>query len=388
VKVGIVTAWGERGAGYVSRAYRQALSAAHDVFIYARDGEHQARGDPVWDTGDVTWARRSPLTSRTSWRHIRGWARRRQLDVLIFNEQHGWRPVIRARRELRAAIGAYVDYYTEETVGFFRLYDFLLCNTRRHLSVFKDHGGALYIPWGTDCELFTGDCSPVDSGSITFFQSAGMNPQRKGTLLALQAFRRLEGDHRFLLHLQVPLACDPRLEEQCRADDRVEVVNRAVKAPGLYHRGDVYVYPTRLEGIGLTVPEALASGLPVIATDAPPMNELVRHGENGYLVKPVEYRGRFDGYYWAESHCDVDGVLEAMRYYAENLSRLAEFKRAARASAEQRLDWRVNSAELPGLLEGVRRGPRGGEDDAELEKRAAVYSHRKALHHFLSRFLR
>ena len=31
--------------------------------------------------------------------------------------------------------------------------------------------------------------------------------------------------------------------------------------------GDVFVYPSRLEGIGLCVPEALACGLPVITTD-------------------------------------------------------------------------------------------------------------------------
>jgi len=52
----------------------------------------------------------------------------------------------------------------------------------------------------------------------------------------------------------------------------------------LYYLGDVYVYPTTLDGLGLTVYEALASGLPVIATDVAPMNEIITE-DNGKLVK-------------------------------------------------------------------------------------------------------
>jgi len=36
--VGIVTTWFERGAAYVSRAYREALQERFDVVIYARGG--------------------------------------------------------------------------------------------------------------------------------------------------------------------------------------------------------------------------------------------------------------------------------------------------------------------------------------------------------------
>ena len=67
-------------------------------------------------------------------------------------------------------------------------------------------------------------------------------------------------------------------------DPRIEFIEKTVSAPGLYFRGDVYLYPTRLEGIGLTICEALASGLPVITTNDAPMNEFVIDGETGYLV--------------------------------------------------------------------------------------------------------
>jgi len=48
---------------------------------------------------------------------------------------------------------------------------------------------------------------------------------------------------------------------------------------------DMYVCPSRLEGFGLTVLEAMAAGKPVIATKAGAVSELVKNGENGILVE-------------------------------------------------------------------------------------------------------
>jgi glycosyltransferase involved in cell wall biosynthesis len=44
------------------------------------------------------------------------------------------------------------------------------------------------------------------------------------------------------------------------------------------------LYPTRWDGFGLSCQEALHAGLPVVATDGWPMNELVTHAHNGLLV--------------------------------------------------------------------------------------------------------
>jgi glycosyltransferase involved in cell wall biosynthesis len=45
------------------------------------------------------------------------------------------------------------------------------------------------------------------------------------------------------------------------------------------------VLPSRDEGFGLPVLEAMAAGCPVVTTDIPVIGELVRHGENGWLVR-------------------------------------------------------------------------------------------------------
>lgn len=57
--------------------------------------------------------------------------------------------------------------------------------------------------------------------------------------------------------------------------------------PDYYRNAAVYVQPSRFEGMSNSVLEAMASGLPIVATDIAGNQDLVRHGDNGYLV-PVE----------------------------------------------------------------------------------------------------
>jgi glycosyltransferase involved in cell wall biosynthesis len=47
---------------------------------------------------------------------------------------------------------------------------------------------------------------------------------------------------------------------------------------------DAYVLPTRYEGFGLPLLEAMACGTPMISSDIPVVNEIVRHEENALLV--------------------------------------------------------------------------------------------------------
>lgn len=51
-----------------------------------------------------------------------------------------------------------------------------------------------------------------------------------------------------------------------------------------YRRISLYVAPSRNEGFGLTPLEAMASGVPVVASDAGAYAELVTHGETGAVV--------------------------------------------------------------------------------------------------------
>lgn len=182
MNVGIVTTWFERGAAYVSRQYLEALrsDSNNSVYIYARGGESYARNQSEWDRDFVTWGKVNKKyycgATGIEKKDFIDWLKNRQIDVVLFNEQNWWIPVIWCK-ELGIKVGTYVDYYTEETVPFFAIYDYILCNTKRHYRLFKDLPQSFYIPWGTDINLFSNNIEEsCEQSQITFFHSAGMNP--------------------------------------------------------------------------------------------------------------------------------------------------------------------------------------------------------------------
>ena len=55
--------------------------------------------------------------------------------------------------------------------------------------------------------------------------------------------------------------------------------------PGVYNQADVFVLPSLNEGMSNTMLEALASGLPLVATDTGGTKELIVDGQNGFIIK-------------------------------------------------------------------------------------------------------
>lgn len=56
----------------------------------------------------------------------------------------------------------------------------------------------------------------------------------------------------------------------------------------LYNAADVFVFPSLKEGWGLVVLEAMASGVPVIASDIEPLTEFMEDEKNSLLVSPMD----------------------------------------------------------------------------------------------------
>ena len=83
---------------------------------------------------------------------------------------------------------------------------------------------------------------------------------------------------------------------------------------------DVFVLPSKNEGISNTILEAMASGLPVIATAVGGNIELVEDGVNGTLIQPG----------------DVANLAQALLTYLDTPARIAEQAGHARRYAEQR----------------------------------------------------
>lgn len=56
----------------------------------------------------------------------------------------------------------------------------------------------------------------------------------------------------------------------------------------------VFLLPTRSEGLGISVLEAMSMGVPVVATTTGGLPELIANGSTGYLVSPDDYRAMAD----------------------------------------------------------------------------------------------
>jgi glycosyltransferase involved in cell wall biosynthesis len=78
------------------------------------------------------------------------------------------------------------------------------------------------------------------------------------------------------------------------AGDRIRFLGLVDDVPGLLQASDLFVLPSDREGLSVSLTEAMSAGLVCIVTDIPGSNEVIRHGENGFLVEPSD-RGVFDG---------------------------------------------------------------------------------------------
>ena len=72
--------------------------------------------------------------------------------------------------------------------------------------------------------------------------------------------------------------------------DRVRFFGHRDDVPALLRESDIFVLPSRSEAFPNGLIEAMAAGLPVVATAVGGIVELVRHGENGLLVRPGDSR--------------------------------------------------------------------------------------------------
>ncbi len=354
MNIGIITTWMDRGAAFVSKAYKETLErGGHRVFIYVRGGEYYARDNKKWDLPNVTWSPRLHKTKLPLF-HYYNWLKNNNIELVLFNEQRDYTAVDLTKR-LNITTAAYVDYYTRDNYKNFLKYDLIFCNTKRHYSVFKDFKGVYYFPWGVDLSIFK--YNPNQSDKVIFFHNSGMNTTknkgRKGTDLLVKAFSKIEPNvSKLIIHSQLSISHYPEIQELMAVRDDIEFIEATTTSPGLYHLGNVYVYPTRLEGIGLTITEALATGLPVITTDEPPMNEFIKHESNGLLIK-IKRREQ-KRYFWPYVEIDIDDLFIQMERIINDQRLFENLQTNSRKSVEINWNWEKNSNELIRIINHIK----------------------------------
>lgn len=194
----------------------------------------------------------------------------------------------------------------------------------------------LVVPYGANVSLFSPNQEPNNHRRGLNVLFVGQIGQRKGISYLLRAYRTFRGPDTSLT-LVGHFCGNPKIFNPYRElFEHVSHVPRGVLA-NLFRQADVFVFPTLIEGMGLVVVEAMASGLPVIVTPNGP-GDIVRDGIDGFIV-PIR---------------DPDAIADRLEYFRANPEARIEMGRNARQRALQ-FTWeaygeRVISA-LGGLLE-------------------------------------
>lgn len=152
------------------------------------------------------------------------------------------------------------------------------------------------IPNGVDLEKFTAKdrcvaCGTSDVRHKEFvILSVGRLEKIKGHKYLIEAFTVIkkeipnaklilvgDGSERFNLEEQI---------EELAIKDSVQFIGEVSHndLPHYYHKADVFVMPSLSEGFGIAVIEAMACGVPVIASRVGGLADIISDGENGLLI--------------------------------------------------------------------------------------------------------
>jgi hypothetical protein len=132
-----------------------------------------------------------------------------------------------------------------------------LCPTEHCYNQFKDRLPCVYFPWPVDIERFT--FKPrYACKRFVFINGHGGSLGRKGGNI-VQRLRHSWPDIPIAIYSQKKLDWASTAAPESNAE--------------LYAEGDVLLVPHCVDGIGLEILEAAASGMPVISTNGEPWNE-------------------------------------------------------------------------------------------------------------------
>jgi len=167
--------------------------------------------------------------------------------------------------------------------------------------------------------------------------NVGRISDHKRPFLVLQVFEHLANRHQdvhFLFMGEGPLHDDLRAKiQQSDARSRIHFLPFSDSPESVLGGLDVHVLMSWVEGFGIVTAEAMAAGVPVVATAAPGTREVIDDGVDGYLV-PVDD--------WHAAAERVEAVLQDTSE-ADRLCKAGRLKAERAFSAEV---WRRNIGEF------------------------------------------
>lgn len=356
MKVGLVCYWFNRGQAVVGRHIRAALEELGlETAVLARPTKPSFTRPGFIDETDV-WSQ--PGVTRASAFLIPAdeylaWARSESLDVILFDQNRQFEEIAALRAAGHRTIGRFVweSFGPDDLESARRAFDVIYSMTAAEQGRYRDWGiDSPRVRWACPPDLAGRARTSRDDGLVRFLYPGGYLSDRKPSAETLEAFTRVPDPRaRLVVKAQHPVR-GAQLVERARAlDPRIEVIVEDLDTAAhhdLLASVDVFLSPTRWEGLGLHHYEALALGLPTITNDFAPMNELVTHDVDGWLI-PARWE--------VERRPGVPRLLTDPAELAVAVEALCDDERRHRLgrAAMQRgrgLEWRLTVDDLAMLL--------------------------------------
>ncbi|MCJ7432222.1 MAG: glycosyltransferase family 4 protein [Anaerolineales bacterium] len=200
----------------------------------------------------------------------------------------------------------------------------------------------IVFPWGVDLQHYRQKPSAVRlPSSMVLFCNRSWEP-RYGVDVLAKAFVKIAADRPevslILLNGGSQGAAIRQILQNGGVLERVYFGGQVAQTdlPNWYHRADLYISPSHVDGSSVSLMEALACGLPCLVSDIPANKEWVTESENGWLFE--------DG--------NADMLAEKI-LFAIKCKSLAKIGNASRVIAEERADWKKNAMKLMQTYETI-----------------------------------
>jgi glycosyltransferase involved in cell wall biosynthesis len=355
----LVTKWFASGQAVVSRQIRSALDElGHETFVLVKEGkgpraQTEKVADPVWDQPGVSHAGEADIPEST----YLDWARVNELDAVLCDQNDQFAEIEALRRAGVRTIGRFVweSFAPQDAEPAKAAYDVIYSFTRAEQERYRGMGiSSPLLVWGCHPELIALADEAVQARSaddlVRFVVPGSFMGKRKPFGEIVESFVRA-GDERLrlLIRGQVDRKAG-KLERAAGGDPRVviELEDRPTdEHMRQFAACDVCLSPSRWEGLGLPLYEAMAVGMPSITNDSPPMNEVVIDGVNGIVVDSVR---------WGEAGSGIpafDPDFDQLTAAIERLADDGERERLAAGAREVRdgeRSWRRTVEGLERLL--------------------------------------
>lgn len=199
------------------------------------------------------------------------------------------------------------------------------------------------VPNGVDCEAFRPAVNPRSSASVRLLL-VGRLVKQKGVDILLKALSQLKD---LPVSVTLDLVGDGSDRSQFATQAQDLGLSEIVKFSGWasrpelvqhYQQADIFVFPSRDEGMPNALLEAMACGLPAIATRIAGSEELVQEGVTGLLVDSE----------------DAIGLANALKTLILDPVQREQMGSASRCFVEENYTWRTVAAQYLDLLTNTR----------------------------------